>query len=175
MRVCNANPEFGDRPYYCRMKQYLEPLLIGIALIAYGLRPMLGSQLLVVALGSLAVFYNLSAFQALPPAPDNAPSSLFADILLPKITGIGAAVAVIGILFGLMHWNGAAVMLLVGGSTLVMAGFFSLTAYLSSRQPRLLAGVVRAALIGGLALVLFAQLPPQPRPAQRAPTGTSPY
>ena len=77
-------------------------------------------QLLTISLSGLAMVYFLSAFS--PPKPvetegDERKSGfidLFFGTTLPKLAGIGSAVAIIGVLFALQHLNGYTEMLNLG-------------------------------------------------------------
>lgn len=102
--------------------------MIGIIMKRFGLD---GNLILMVSLASLAGVYFLSAY--LPPANPSTASDqpkstkdLIYLTILPKITGISLAVAIVGILFALMHMPGAAQMLLIGsiamGLVLVILG-----------------------------------------------------
>ncbi len=143
------------------MKKHLELLLIGLALVGYGLLHLWGGQLLTVALLGLATYYFLSAFQR--PAPDQpAPASPpgLTTIILRKIGWIGSSAAVVGILYFLRHWPGSGPLLAVGGCSALMTTLPVLLQYLKSQDRRLLMAALRAVLVGGLALALFSQLPP---------------
>ena len=105
--------------------------VIGLAL-KWALKPG-GDVLLLVGLGTLATVYFLSASQPLKrtvddsfgggfSSPETAASrSFLAEAIAPKLAGLGASVLLIGALFKLLSWNGAAVMLLVGVMTLGIA------------------------------------------------------
>lgn len=83
------------------------------------------NDILFFSLVGLATVFFLGAF--LPgdvsgPTENDTESKMgFVDLLmktiLPKVAGVGMAVAVIGILFGLMRMPGAVQMLLIGGTT----------------------------------------------------------
>jgi hypothetical protein len=95
-----------------------------------------GAEFLMIGLSSLAGVYFLRAFM-LPSAgvPGNNKRD-FLDLLgltiLPKASGIASAVALIGILFTILHLNGAADQLMVGVFALFATVLLSLF-YLISR------------------------------------------
>lgn len=76
-------------------------------------------QLLTISLSGLAMVYFLSAFSPPKPSDTSGEQKLgFTDLLfatiLPKLAGIGSAVAIIGLLFGLQHLPGYTEMLNMG-------------------------------------------------------------
>ena len=104
-----------------------------------------GDVLLLVGLGTLATVYFLSAYQPLKPTAGDLPGnvsfnseidagrSFLAEAIAPKLAGLGASVSLLGALFKLLSWNGAAVMLLVGVVTLGLAALLLASA---GRLPR---------------------------------------
>lgn len=99
---------------------------IGLVLLVISgmmmLLKMQAQELLMIALSTLAITFFLKAHR--PPAmkiKEGEPqgfTSLLSLVILPKVLWIGASVATIGILFWLLHMNGSAEMLMIGGSTL---------------------------------------------------------
>ena len=112
-------PTFSTQLYGWLQKA--EKFLLAGAVVALILRyagyPI--EQLLTISLSGLAMVYFFSAFS--PPQPSETQAEEkkgFIDLLfvstLPKLAGIGSAVAIIGILFGLQRLNGYAEMLNMG-------------------------------------------------------------
>lgn len=83
-----------------------------------------GSMLLMVGIGTLAVVYYLRAFApsaftnedfytSYEPVP-NSPANFLLHAVAPKVQGIATAVCLIGILFKLLVWTGATMLLVIG-------------------------------------------------------------
>ena len=79
-------------------------------------------QILIISLSGLAGVYFLMAFSPAKPLEDsdNTPQQklgfkeLLFSTILPKIAGIGSAVAIIGVLFALVNFKGSDEMLRIG-------------------------------------------------------------
>lgn len=96
-----------------------------------------GNTALIMGLSTLSLVYFLKASAPIrvhdesPSSPYRADVAQFSptptepsflvDSLLPKIINIGSSVLLIGILFKLLDWNGAGMMLIVGVGTLLPA------------------------------------------------------
>ncbi|WP_151088005.1 hypothetical protein [Hymenobacter baengnokdamensis] len=104
-----------------------------LTVLGLGLKYLLfptGNTLLLVGLVTLATVQYLRAFAPVAGVdeslgfdyvPVNSPSQqAFTHLLLPKIKGIASAVTLIGILFKLLLWKGAAIMLLTGVPALAL-------------------------------------------------------
>lgn len=107
-----------------------------------------GDTILMVSLSALAGALFLSAFM-----PVNIPEGLKPDlysIIIYKVIYIGSSVAVIGILFTLLHLNGAPNMLLVGSLTAGAASIFSGVLFLKNGDNWV---VLKQAFITGVAVV----------------------
>lgn len=83
-------------------------------------------ELLMLGLAGLSSVYFLRAFQMPNPGPNAKTATekkglldLLALAVLPKLSGLSMSVALIGLLFGLLHLSGAAEMLMVGTSSLL--------------------------------------------------------
>ena len=101
--------------------QKAEIALIAGAVVAVALKyaGYTADQLLTISLWGLAVIYFLGAFsQPKPGETGGEQKQGFTDLLfstiLPKLAGIGSAVAIIGVLFGLQHLPGYEEMLRIG-------------------------------------------------------------
>lgn len=96
-------------------------------------------QLLQVGFTALAMIYFLSAF-TLPVDPATGPESdqrkgfmdSFAKTILRKVIYLGCAVSLFGLLFALLGRPGAGQLLLIGGTTLVLASLLAGLAVLSN-------------------------------------------
>jgi hypothetical protein len=97
-----------------------------------------GAMFLIVGLGSLSVVYFLSAYKPRKTSTTNGPyfepvfnqqqfaastsdnASFMLDSLAPKLIGISGSVILIGTLFKLLFWTGAANMLIPGTGTMLL-------------------------------------------------------
>ncbi|HEX9979046.1 MAG TPA: hypothetical protein VGB50_00610 [Flavobacterium sp.] len=70
-------------------------------------------------------------------------------------TGISLSTTLTGILFRIMHWPGAAIILLTGLSSLVLIGLVSLFKYSKNKSSFYQKLGYRVAAIGGIALVAY--------------------
>ncbi|MDQ2795380.1 MAG: hypothetical protein M3Y12_15440 [Bacteroidota bacterium] len=108
-----------------------------------------GSYLLMLGLGPLsAVYFMRSYWQGASAADGETPATTasFLDDYLRKVTGISAAVTLMGTLFKLMNWNSGNTMLVVGVATM------ALVVVMSAFRQRLSWFAVAIAAVGGLAL-----------------------
>jgi hypothetical protein len=107
-----------------------------------------GSYLLILGLGALAAVYFMRSYLLAAPAAGVAPATTatFLDDYLRKVTGISAAVTLMGTLFKLMNWDSGNTMLVVGVATM------ALVVVLSAFRQRLSWFTVAIAAVGGLAL-----------------------
>lgn len=113
--------------YLAKILPWLESLAIVLILIT-GVLMLLGmpsEELFMVSMGTLAiVYFNNTRIPVELELPDNTAlgfRELMAYMILPKIMWLGAAVAIIGILFHVLKLKGAMEMVLIGGGTLVTA------------------------------------------------------
>ena len=132
--------------------KYIKPLMIGLALVGYAASP----YLLVAACGALAAYYyggslRPGGWQAAsqPTATASPPLRRLIDIVIEKTSGMSAAVAVVGILFYLQRWNGAYLILLVGGGTLALTTLLTLLRYGTTRDLHLQVKLLRGVVVGG--------------------------
>ncbi len=134
--------------------EWLSWPLAGLGLVLRYVQAPGGSILLLIGLANLSIVYYLRAFApvaAAEPSPgfaydyesvSTSSAGIFLDFVLIKVAGITSAVALIGILFKLLFWNGSAVMLLVGTLTLVGVVAIQLARNSLSRRTILIAGLV---------------------------------
>ncbi|OGX90535.1 GldL-related protein [Hymenobacter coccineus] len=107
-----------------------------------------GSYLLLLGLGALATVYFLRSYWPATSAAGEAPATAatFLDDYLRKVTGISAAVTLVGTLFKLLNWSSGNTMLVVGVATM------ALVVVLSAFRQYLSWFAVAIAAVGGLAL-----------------------
>ncbi|TPG66442.1 GldL-related protein [Hymenobacter nivis] len=105
-----------------------------------------GSYLLILGLGALAAVYLMRSYLLAAPAAGPSTTAAFMDDYLRKVTGISAAVTLVGTLFKLMNWNSGNTMLVVGVATM------ALVVVLSAFRQRLSLFTMAIAAAGGLAL-----------------------
>lgn len=110
-----------------------------------------GSYALVLGLGALATVYFMRSYWpgasvASGGAPTSAAPASFLDDYLRKVTGISAAVTLVGTLFKLMNWGNGNTLLVVGVATMALVVIGSAVA---GRWSWL---AVAIAALGGLAL-----------------------
>jgi hypothetical protein len=132
---------------------WLERLLVGIAVIGSVLilsSTSGGAGMLVLSLGFLSLLYFLGGYFQ----PVQTEQKFSVKVALVKVlSGFTLSVLVIGLLFKLMVWSGAAVMLLIGicGTVVVAIIAFALT-----HAEYNVAGILRrSAIWSGLGAVLF--------------------
>ena len=122
-----------------------------------------GSMFLALALSGLACVYFLGIHvpSEVKIEEGEEPSGfkmLLILSILPRVIGISLAVSIIGIQFYLLQLEGSAVMLLVGGQTIIVAMFLFLvmqlngTPYVESLRPKMLRGLV---VVGAIAVIWF--------------------
>ncbi|HCW05889.1 MAG TPA: hypothetical protein DGG95_00795 [Cytophagales bacterium] len=150
----------------------------GIALAAFAVGYLLkilhypGQQLIIISLSALAVIYFLGAYVPAQAPEDGDEQSqpkgfavLLGETIIPKLLGIGSAVAVIGILFTIQHFNGFREMLLIGSSTLGVSSIVGLLVSMNNEKARaslsnLLFRAVPLMLIGIYLLRIYGISPP---------------
>lgn len=157
-------------PFVLKILGPLEILAIsgafaGVALKYSGLPG--GDEVLMLSLSSLSAVYFLTAFK--PPAETSSTERPqgFVDLLvrtiMPKATWIACSVAVIGVLFAILHLHGAREQLMVGcaalASSVVISLYFIATG--SDDTSGLVKILYRAAPILVMALYMFMNLPPK--------------
>jgi hypothetical protein len=108
-----------------------------------------GDGVLMASLSALSGCLFLHAF-LLPNSPADSKPDLYAFILL-KVLYIGSAVAVMGILFSILHLPGAPKMLTIGSSTTGIACVFSASLFVKNSDNW---SVLKVAFAWGLAAAL---------------------
>ena len=102
-----GSPQF--RPFMKRLALMAAVLtLVAVVLKLCGVQ--VGNTLLIVGMGSLSIVVLFLGW--LFPCPDKRGSGLW--ILAMTLTGFSLAVAIIGLLFRMMHWPGGFTMLIAG-------------------------------------------------------------
>lgn len=124
MSTAKNNPK-REHPFAGLIRLGEMPLIIaGMAGIVFKLLNLpAASLLLILALGTLAMLYVLSA---MAPTGDGTLSN--ADKMVLKMNGIGSAMGVIGILFILKLWPGSRVMILMSSGLLLATAFYMINA-----------------------------------------------
>ncbi len=108
-----------------------------------------GSFLGIISMALLSMFYMGAAFLLF-----NAKGTY--QILGSVFIGLTFSILVIGILFMLMYWPGAQVMLTVGLLSLVPIGIVSAVKYNLTKQAFYKPILIRCAIIGVIGVLLFA-------------------
>lgn len=133
-----------------RMYPIVEIVCVAFFLVALFVQPAWRNDALTASLTALAAVFFLRAFS--PPRKKPEVTDTRAQVLLPKLLGIGSAVCLIGFLFYVLHLEGADQMLLIGTGTLagclvgsVIAAVKSSNA-LAALLPLILRGAAVAAL-----------------------------
>jgi len=115
-----------------------ERILIGLGILGILLRMLHwpgGNIALVLSLSLLAIFYFAGSYFLFNPTKVTTVDGIdYKQASAPRVTmailtGMSLPVAVIGILFKVMYWPGAAVMLLVGAITLLPFAVVALVTY----------------------------------------------
>lgn len=94
----------------------IEAVLLSIVVVAIIIRPSVlgaGSLLLIISLSTLAMVNIFKSFEEIKEFNHSN------EIFVKKINGLGAAVAIIGILFRLLNWPGSNQMLIVGSVSML--------------------------------------------------------
>jgi hypothetical protein len=94
------------------------------------------NELLLVGIMTLSSTYFISGF-IMVPVPDNGKPKNFADLLttvLRKLMYIGLSVSLIGILFKILHLEGANEMLIIGIGSLIICPVLSMVLILGNRE-----------------------------------------
>ena len=122
---------------------WIERVLIGLAIIGFMLiltSTLGGASILILSLVFLSLLYFVGGY--FQPTPDGKVSAKLA--LIKIASGLTLSVLVIGLLFKIMLWNGAAIMLLIGLVGTAMAG---LIAFALLRAGYSLTGVLRRSAV----------------------------
>ena len=138
--------------------------IIGLALFVFSLvLKMLqytgGNELLMIGLLTMAASYYLSSFVKLPLAEEKTvtPKGLADNMVLVvrKVLFMGLSVFCVAYLFGLLHWNGANEMMIIGLGTLLIASLVAMFLIFGKRErmPLIQDPLLRSVLAIGLFLV----------------------
>ena len=145
----------------------VEKILIGITLLGLVIKLVHwpgGNILLVLGLGTLSLFYPVAAYFLFSPQKQIEANGITfkqtsaARVVLSLVTGFCMPVAVIGLLFKIMHWPGASFMLLIGFITIIPIAVVSTIQYLLKKEDFYKQIAIRTIAVGSLAILLFAFL-----------------
>lgn len=146
-----------------------EFILAGIAFIGLLMNLLLfpgGGAILTVFLSMLSMFYLSLSFLIFNPEiiskqpADQVRSKAKPLRIIGSVgTGIGLSIALVGILFKMMHWPGAAAMLLVGGVVTGIVAVIVIIRIMTTKSVFYKNVLIRTSLIGLITLILY-MLPP---------------
>lgn len=159
-----------DLELISRQKMKIAELIIaGIAFIGLLMNLLIipgAGAILVVFLSTLSMFYfGLSVMLFNPEiiskhTADQVQSKTKPLRIIGSVgTGIGLSIALVGILFKMMHWPGSHAMLLVGGIIIGIIAVIATIRFVTTRSVFSRNILVRAAAIGLITLILY-MLPP---------------
>lgn len=142
-----------------------EIILVIIALIGFGLYliPIEGGTIIVtVSLILLSLMYFIFGFAFLNGIKlkkifkkESYKGISVLSIILAIVMGMTLSTAVIGVLFGLLSWLGAGIMLVIGLLNLAFLGILILVGYLVDKSFSLRGVMGRALILAGLSLLLL--------------------
>ena len=142
-----------------------ELIISGIALVGLIMNLFLmpgGGFLLVISLSTLSIFYFALSFALLDaealgkrPIGREQPKIETFRVVGALLTGIGLSIAVIGILFKIMHWSGEKMMLLVGATELGIISVVAAYKFMATKTAFYRGILMRASIVGILALLLY--------------------
>ncbi len=139
-----------------------EKVLVGIITIGFVLKLLHvpgGSVALILSLSLLSLFYFAASYFLYNPT-----NILIVDgisykktdtmkVLLAVLTGMSMPVALIGLLFRLMHWPGAAVMLFVGVVTIAPIAIANLILFLKRKDDFFRQVAIRTVIVAILSAI----------------------
>lgn len=126
-----------------KVVKVIEKVLVGLTMLGLVVKLLHwpgGAMLIILGLGILAMFYPIAAYFLFSPVKYAQLEGFAVNktspgrVVLSLGTGLCLPVGVIGLLFKMMHWPGAAVMLLIGLVTIVPIAIVSLVRYAGDKE-----------------------------------------
>lgn len=142
-----------------------ERILIGIGLFGIALKLLHwpgGNIALILSISLLTIFYFIASYFLYNPTRvlivdgNSYKTTSSKRVLLAVVTGMSMPVALIGILFRLMHWPGASVMLLIGCLTIAPIAILSLVFFLNREDDFFKQIAIRTIVVAVLSAIGFA-------------------